>query len=91
LQKNNLPTIDGVYSNDPYIISQYFQKKKRYLFKDPLGVSGYGFWDNTENTLDELLQNYNNKELIIEEFIQKESSPSIQFFIPENKKEPIIF
>jgi hypothetical protein len=41
--------------------------------------------------LEELLENYGEKELIIEKFIQKESSPSVQFFISEDKKSGIIF
>ncbi|MGE4444042.1 MAG: ATP-grasp domain-containing protein [Candidatus Altimarinota bacterium] len=91
LQVSNLPTIEGVFTSDREVLQEYFSKKERFLFKDPLGVSGYGFWDNSENSLEELLENYGEKELIIEKFIQKESSPSVQFFISEDKKSGIIF
>lgn len=86
-----LPTIDWDFTNEKDIISHYFQKEERYLFKDPLWVSWYWFWDNKENTLDELLENYKNKDLIIERFIDKKDSPSIQFFISEDRKTAIIF
>lgn len=86
-----LPTIDGDFTSDKEILKKYFLSPERYLFKDPLWVSGYGFWDNTENTFEELEANYWGKELIIEKFIQKESSPSVQFFISEDKSIGIIF
>ncbi len=86
-----LPTIDGDFTSDKEILKKYFLSPERYLFKDPLWVSGYGFWDNTENTFEELEANYWGKELIIEKFIQKESSPSVQFFISEDRSIGIIF
>lgn len=91
LQVSNLSTIEWVFTSDREVLQEYFLKKERFLFKDPLWVSWYGFWDNSENSLDELLENYGEKELIIEKFIQKESSPSVQFFISEDKKSGIIF
>lgn len=91
LQEAQLPTIEWTFTSDIEILKQYFSKKERFLFKDPLWVSGYGFWDNSENTLEELLENYGWKELIIEKFIEKESSPSVQFFISENRETGIIF
>ncbi len=91
LQVSNLPTIEWVFTSDREVLQEYFSKKERFLFKDPLWVSWYGFWDNSENSLAELLENYGEKELIIEKFIQKESSPSVQFFISEDKKSGIIF
>lgn len=86
-----LPTIDGNFTSDIGLLKEYFNKNDRYLFKDPLWVSGYGFWDNRENTFEELEKNYAWKELIIEKFINKLSSPSVQFFISEDKKQSIIF
>lgn len=86
-----LPTIDGDFTSDIEVLKKYFEKTERYLFKDPLWVSGYWFWDNKENTFEELEKNYAWKELIIEKFIEKESSPSVQFFISEDKKYAIIF
>lgn len=91
LMEAHLPTIDGDFTSDIEIMEKYFFSQERYIFKDPLWVSGYGFWDNQENTFQELSENYGGKELIIEAFIQKESSPSLQFFIPENKTQAIIF
>lgn len=91
LIKANLPTIDWDFTSDIEILRKYFNKSDRYLFKDPLWVSGYGFWDNKENIFDELEKKYAWKELIIERFIEKESSPSVQFFISEDKKQAIIF
>lgn len=86
-----LPTIDWHFTSDIKVLKSYFDKSDRYLFKDPLWVSGYWFWDNKENTFEELEENYIGKELIIEKFIEKESSPSVQFFISEDKKQAIIF
>lgn len=91
LLQAKLPTIDGDFTSDKEILKKYFLSPERYLFKDPLWVSGYGFWDNTENTFEELETNYGGKELIVERFIQKESSPSVQFFISEDKSIGIIF
>lgn len=91
LIETNLPTIDWDFTSDIEVLKKYFEKSDRYLFKDPLWVSGYGFWDNKENTFEELEKNYSWKELIVEKFIEKESSPSVQFFISEDKKQAIIF
>ncbi|MBW7954731.1 ATP-grasp domain-containing protein [Candidatus Gracilibacteria bacterium] len=91
LISNNLPTLPGEITGDLEIILSYFNSKKRYLFKDPLGVSGYGFWDNKVNTIDELKTNFKNKKLIIEEFIEKIGSPSVQFFINKENNKSIIF
>lgn len=91
LIQTGLPTIDWDFTSDIEILKKYFEKQERYLFKDPLWVSGYGFWDNTENVFEELEKNYAWKELIIEKCMEKESSPSIQFFISEDKKQAIIF
>ncbi len=86
-----LPTVEGIFTNNKDIITQYFHKKEHYFFKSPQGVSGYGFWSNQKNTLDEILHGYNWKELIIEQVIEKESSPSIQFCIYWAEKKAIIF
>lgn len=91
LTQVNLPIIEGTFTADIEILKKYFQKDERYLFKDPLWVSGYGFWDNKETTFEELEKKYGWKELIVEKFIIKESSPSVQFFINEEKTEAIIF
>lgn len=91
LISQKLPTIFWDFSSDINILKKYFENEKRYLFKDPLWVSWYGFWDNKENNFKDLEENYQNKELIIEEFIDKNSSPSVQFFISEDKKDWIIF
>gem|GEM_PF-2163568 len=90
LTEKDLPIIDGEFTSDSKIIEEYFNKTGMYVFKDPLGVSGYGFWNNKDNKLEEILDNYGGKEIIIEKFITKESSPSIQFFI-NSEKEAIIF
>lgn len=87
----NLPTIDWIFTSDFKILKSYFYKKDRYLFKDPFWVAGYWFWDNNENRLEELEKNYWWKELIVEKFIEKESSPSVQFFVSEDSKQIIIF
>lgn len=91
LLSQNLPTIAGEMSGERDILKWYFESETRYLFKDPLWVSGYGFWDNTEHTFEELEQNYAGKELIIEAFVEKESSPSVQFFIDADQKTAVIF
>lgn len=92
LEKEWLPTVTGIYTNKSEIIEEYFNKKDHYFFKDPLGVSGYGFWSNQKNTLEEILTWYNWKDLIIEQVIEKEDSPSIQFCIyGESNKKAIIF
>lgn len=91
LIKAKLPTIDWFFTSDIKVLKSYFYKKDRYLFKDPLWVSGYWFWDNKENTFEELEKNYAWKELIVEKFIEKESSPSVQFFISEDRKDAVIF
>ena len=83
LEKSGLPTVDGVYTSDPAIIALYFSKEDHYFFKDPHGVSGYGFWSNHNNTLEQILSEYNGHDIIIERVIEKESSPSIQFLIYE--------
>lgn len=81
LEKNHLPTINGTYTVDSEIIKNYFNKEEEYFFKSPQGVSGYGFWSNKKNSLDEILQWIGEDEIIIEQVIIKESSPSIQFCI----------
>ena len=43
LEKEWLPTIDGIYTNKSEIIEEYVNKNEHYFFKDPLGVSGYWF------------------------------------------------
>lgn len=92
LEKEWLPTVNGVYTNESEIIEEYFNKKDHYFFKDPLGVSGYWFWSNQKNTLEEILTWYNWKDLIIEQVIEKEDSPSIQFCIyGESSKKATIF
>ncbi|MCA9378308.1 hypothetical protein KC711_05450 [Candidatus Peregrinibacteria bacterium] len=83
LEKSGLPTVDGVYTSDPAIIALYFSKEDHYFFKDPHSVSGYGFWSNYNNTLEQILSEYNGHDIIIERVIEKESSPSIQFLIYE--------
>ncbi len=92
LEETWLPTVNGIYTNNSKIIEEYFNKKEHYFFKDPLGVSGYWFWSNQKNTLDEILTWYKWKDLIIEQVIEKEDSPSIQFCIyGETDKKAIIF
>lgn len=92
LEEVKLPTVTGVYTNTSDVIEEYFNKKEHYFFKDPLGVSGYGFWSNQKNTLEEILGGYNGKDLIIERVIEKESSPSIQFCIyGDTVKKSVIF
>ena len=87
LEHSGLPTIEGVYTDDPDIIASYFWRKDHYFFKDPQGVSGYGFWSNQNNTLEQILSEYGWKDIIIERVIEKESSPSIQFLIYEDAGE----
>lgn len=92
LEEVKLPTVTGVYTNKSDVIGEYFNKKEHYFFKDPLGVSGYGFWSNQKNTLEEILSRYNGKDLIIEQVIEKENSPSIQFCIyGDTVKKSVIF
>ncbi len=93
LSHADLPTIEGVYTSDANVIREYFERKEHYFFKSPHGVSGYGFWSNQKNSLEDILSQYNGIELIIERVIEKESSPSIQFCIYENDgvKNAIIF
>lgn len=81
LERNNLPTISGTYTSESEVIKNYFNKEEEYFFKSPQGVSGYGFWSNKKNSLDEILQWIGEDEIIIEQVIAKESSPSIQFCI----------
>ena len=87
LEHSGLPTIEGVYTDDPDIIASYFWRKDHYFFKDPQGVSGYGFWSNQNNTLEQILSEYGWKDIIIERVIEKESSPSVQFLIYEDAGE----
>lgn len=87
LEHSGLPTIEGVYTDDPEIITSYFWRKDHYFFKDPQGVSGYGFWSNQNNTLEQILSEYGWKNIIIERVIEKESSPSVQFLIYEDAGE----
>lgn len=87
LEKNHLPTIQGTYASTPEVIKEYFDKEQEYFFKSPQGVSGYGFWSNKKNTLEEILQGSGQNEIIIEQVIVKESSPSIQFCIYGEKNE----
>lgn len=92
LEKEWLPTVNGTYTSSPQIITEYFNQTEHFFFKDPLGVSGYGFWSNKKNTLEEILIQYKGKELIIEQVIEKEDSPSIQFCIyGEQEKKAVIF
>ncbi len=91
LQWVNLPTLNGCFTNDLDVIQKYFFQKERYLFKDPFWVSGYGFWDNHKNSIDEIVSQYQQKQLIIEKYIETIASPSVQFFIDEKNKTQIIF
>jgi hypothetical protein len=58
LEEVHLPVVAGVYTNDENVIREYYSKNDHYFFKDPLGVSGYGFWSNQKNTLEEILLGY---------------------------------
>ena len=46
LLKNKLPTIKWEITSNPKIIKKLFENPKKYIFKLPLWVSWYGFWDN---------------------------------------------
>jgi len=81
LISEKLPTVEGVSTDNPSIISEYFSRAEHYFFKSPLWVSWYGFWSNKNNSLDQILSQYEGKEIIIERVIEKIWSPSIQFFI----------
>ena len=92
LQKVSLPVVEWIYTNNADTIRKYFSEQEHYFFKDPLGVSGYGFWSNQKNSLEEILTWYGGKDIIIEKVIEKDSSPSIQFCIyGKSEKKAVIF
>ncbi len=92
LEIADLPVVEWVYTNSDNTIREYYSKNDHYFFKDPLGVSGYGFWSNQKNSLDEILLGYAWKDIIIEKVIEKENSPSIQFCIyGDIEKKAVIF
>ncbi|MBC7498184.1 ATP-grasp domain-containing protein [Candidatus Gracilibacteria bacterium] len=87
-----LPYVEGVSTSEPEIIRKYYDQSTHYFFKSPQGVSGYGFWSNKNNTLDDILSQYAGEEIIIERVIEKIGSPSIQFCIwGEDIKKSCIF
>ncbi len=91
LIQEGLPFVSGTSSSDLKIIEEYYNMSEEYFFKSPLGVSGYGFWSNKKNTLNEILDQYWWQEIIIEKVIQKIGSPSIQFVIDPSTKNGYIF
>lgn len=79
--KNELPYIEGIITSNQNLIKDYFYKEDEYFFKLAQGVSWYGFFSNKSNSLEEIISNIWNDEIIIEKKINIVSSPSVQFFI----------
>jgi len=67
------------------VIADYFHKPECYFFKLAHGISGYGFYDNKHNTLEELQLGTGGQKIIIETRINLLASPSVQFFISEDE------
>ena len=85
LINQRLPTITWTITSDIEKIKYYYFKKEKYFFKTSYWVSGYGFWDNKNNWLDDILNSVSKIwNIIIEKVVNKKWSPSLQFFIDFN-------
>lgn len=66
-------------------MKHYFLSDTPYFFKIAHGVSGFGFFDNKKDSLEDMLVICEGQKIIIEEKIMLIDSPSIQFYCADDE------
>ncbi len=80
-----LPYLPWIITDDAEEMKQYFLSDTQYFFKLAHGVSGFWFFDNKKDSVEDMLAACTWEKIIIEEKIQLIDSPSIQFYSGENE------